>query len=113
MCDSVYDAVIMPINQCSLTGVEKVVKSEVIGEHRVTIMKDNFNQYRVTLEHRNSRVIVSGILFDQFRIVKFKYTREGSRGNNYTRQLFAYIQSVVKRKFYHSEHLTESGAASL
>lgn len=94
-------------------GVEQVVKSQVIGEHRVTITKDNFRQYRATLKHMNSRTVVSGILFDQFRTVRFKYTLPASRGNDYTKQLFAYTQMVVKRKFYHSENLTVAGQAAI
>lgn len=112
MSDFFYSQVVSEINQCNLMGLEKVVKSQVIGEHRVTITKDNFNQYRVTLKHMNSRVIVSGILYDQFRIVKSKFTVQGSRGNGYTKQLHAYIQSIVKRKFYHSDNMTIAGKAS-
>lgn len=113
MTDQVYSAVIAEHNQCPLMGVEQVIKSQIIGEHRVTITKDNFGQYRTTLKHMSSRTIVSGILFDQFRTVRFKYTLKGSRGNDYTKQLFAYTQMIVKRKFYHSEHLTEEGQAAI
>lgn len=113
MTDQVYSAVIAEHNQCRLMGVERVIKSEVIGEHRVTITKDNFGQYRTTLKHLNSRIIVSGILFDQFRTVRFKYTVPTLRGNNYTKQLFAYTQMIVKRKFRHSDSMTEAGLASI
>lgn len=112
MTDRVYGAVIAPFNQCSLMGVESVVKSEVVGEYRITLTKDNFGQYRATLKHMNSRIIVSGILFDQFKTVRFKYTIPTARGKQYTRQLFAYTQYVTKRKFYHSDYQTEAGKAS-
>lgn len=113
MCDSVYHAVVAEFNQCSLMGIEQVVKTERVGEYKVTVTKDNFGQYRATLKHMNSRIIVSGILFDKFKTVRFKYTVPTSRGNKYTRQLFAYTELVVKRKFRHSSDLTEAGRAAI
>lgn len=113
MCDSVYKAIIMPINQCHLSGIERVVKSEIIGCFRVTIMLDNFKQYRSIITDREKQVIVSGILFDQFRTIRFKHTMPEYRGQQLTKQLLAYTESVVKKKFKHSDSLTESGLASI
>ena len=113
MTDTVYKAIIMPVNQCSQMGIEYVLKSERIGDYRVTITKDTFGQYRAILKHIKNDIIVSAILFDQFKTIAFKYTLPEYRGNGFTKQLFVYIQSIVKRKFYHSDNLTESGKASI
>lgn len=113
MTDTVYKAIIMPVNQCSQMGVEYILKSERIGEYRVTITKDTFGQYRAILKHIESDSIVSAILFDEFKIVAFKYTLPEYRGNGFTKQLFAYIQTIVKGKFRHSDYQTEAEKASV
>ncbi|QDP60480.1 MAG: hypothetical protein GOVbin1096_108 [Prokaryotic dsDNA virus sp.] len=113
MCDSVYQAITMPVNQCNLTGVEKVIKSEVLGQYRITLMLDNFKQYRVILTDRENGLVVSAILFDQFRTVRFKYTLPAYRSQKLTRQLFAYTCSVTRKTFRHSDNLTTAGAMSI
>lgn len=113
MCDSVYKAILMPVNQCSQMGIEYVLKSERIGYYRVTLTKDTFGQYRVTLKHIEKDIVVSAILFDQFKTVAFKYTLPEYRNNGFTKQLFAYACITAKKSFRHSEHLTEAGAASI
>ena len=113
MCDNVYSSIMQPINQCNLMGVEKVLKSESIGDYRITVTTDNFRQYRVTAKHKESNQIVSSILFDNNRIVKFKYTAIEFRNMQLTRQLFAYAQIITRKTFYHSDSLTATGKASI
>lgn len=113
MCDSVYQAILMPTNQCSLMGVEKVLKSESLGDYRITLTIDNFNQYRVVLKDKLSDLVVSAILFDQFKTVRFKYTVPSHRSQGFTKQLFAYTCITTKKSFRHSENLTEGGLASI
>lgn len=113
MCDSVYQAIVKPVNQCHLMGIERVIKSERMGEYRITVTQDNFKQYRAIVQCNETKTVISAILFDQFKTVRFKYTVAEHRGKQLTRQLFAYTCSVTKRKFKHSEHLTESGKAAI
>lgn len=113
MTDYVYKAILSEVNQCSLMGIEYILKSETFNGMRVIVTKDTFGQYRALLKHIESKRIVSAILFDQFKTVHFKYTLPDHRGNNYTKQLFAYTELVVKRKFRHSDNLTEAGEKSI
>lgn len=113
MTDSVYQSILKPLNSCPLMGMERIVKSEAMGEYRVTVSVDNFKQYRVMLRVRVTDEIVSSILFDQNRIVRFKYTVQAYRNLQFTRQLFAYVQVATRKTFYHSDNLTVSGAASI
>lgn len=113
MTEQVYLEVIKPMNQCSLTGLEFMFESRAMGEYRITVYQDHYAQWRVTCKHLKSETIVSGILFDQSKTVRFKYTRPEFRGKRLTRELFAFIQFVTKRRFYHSDNLTEAGNASL
>lgn len=114
MTDQVYKEIIKPLNQCSLTGIEKVIKTERFGNLKVTITKDNFNQHRaVLIDVSQNSLIVCSILFDQFNTVRFKYTIPSERSQGYSKQLFAIACSLAKRKFRHSDNLTVAGAASL
>lgn len=114
MTDKVYKEILKPLNRCNLTGIESVIKSERFNNLKIIITKDNYNQTRaVLIDVSNNSRIVSAILFDQFRIVRFKYTEPDYRGNNYTKQLFAFTELTVKRKFYHSDNLTEAGEKSI
>ena len=113
MCDSVYLEVIKPVNRCNIVGIEKIIKSEIVGKDRVIVTEDNFKQYRVILQNRESKLVKSGIVFDKFRTVRFKYTLPEYRGYNFTKQLFAYIQIATGKRFYHSDNLTEAGKAAI
>ena len=112
MTNTVYAAIMQPINQCSLMGVEEVLKSERLEGYRITLSVDNFKQYRVTCKCLESNKIISAILFDNSKIVRFKFTKPAYRNKQLTRQLFAYTEYTVKRRFYHSDHITTAGAAA-
>jgi len=112
MTDAVYDALIQPFNQCGLMGIETVIKSEITGPYRITLTKDTFRQYRATVKDLLNDCIISAILFDKSKTIRFKYTVPDSRGMQLTRQLFVYTEMVTKRKFYHSYNLTIGGKAS-
>ena len=113
MTNKVYTEILKPMNQCLITGMETIVSSERLGDFRITIYKDHYSQWRVTLKDINKDMIVSSILFDQFKTVKYKYTLPDYRGNNYTKQLFAFMEYKTKRKFKHSDNLTVAGKASI
>lgn len=113
MTDYVYKEILKPFNQCNLMGLETIVKREVIKPYVITVSKDNFKQYRITLKDIETKQIVSSVLYDQFRIAKFKYTLPEYRGNQFTRQLHSYIQRIVNRKFFVSDNLTVAGLAAI
>jgi hypothetical protein len=113
MTHTVYAAILQPFNQCSLMGVERVVKSEVFIQYRITVSVDNFKQYRAVVKCRITGDNIAAILFDNSRTVLFKYTVEPHRNKQLTGQLFAYTEMTVKKSFYHSDNLTASGAASI
>ena len=112
MTNTVYAAIMQPINQCSLMGVEEVLKSERLEGYRITLSVDNFKQYRVTCKDLKSNSIVSSILFCNSRIIRFKFTQPTHRNKQLTRQLFGYAQMITRKTFYHSDNLTVAGKAS-
>ena len=112
MTDSVYAEILKPINTCGLTGIERVIKSERLGDYRITLLCDNFKQYRVTCKDVESKQIVSSILFCNSRIIRFKFTVPTHRNKQLTRQLFGYAQVITRKTFYHSDNLTLAGKAS-
>ena len=112
MSNSVYAEILKPINTCGLTGIEKVIKSERLGHYRITLLRDNFKQYRVTCQDVESKQIVSSILFCNSRIIRFKFTVPAHRNKQLTRQLFGYAQVITRKSFYHSDNLTLAGKAS-
>ena len=113
MTDNVYKEILKPLNQCNLTGLETAIYSERFNDKRITIYKDNYGQYRITLKDITNNQTLSGILFDKTKTIRFKYTLPAFCGNGYTKQLFAYIEYKVKRKFYHSQNLTLAGEKSI
>jgi len=112
MSNSVYAEILKPINTCGLTGIERVIKSERLGCYRITLLCDNFKQYRITCKELESNTIVSAVLFDNARIIRFKFTVPTHRNKQLTRQLFGYAQLITRKTFYHSDNLTVSGKAS-
>jgi len=112
MTDSVYAEILKPINTCGLTGIERVIKSERLDDYRITLLCDNFKQYRVTCKDVESNRIVSSILFCNNRIIRFKFTVPTHRNKQLTRQLFGYAQVITRKTFYHSDNLTLAGKAS-
>lgn len=113
MTDLVYTAILMPTNQCDLMGIEQPIHHARLGQYSVIITKDNFGQYRIAIKDIQTGIYVSAILFDQFRTIRYKYTLPEYRGQNLTKQAFAYIQMIVKRQFRHSDNLTEAGQAAI
>lgn len=113
MTDFVYIETLKPMNESVLTGLETLVCSDRLANNmRVNIYKDNYNQYRITVKNVTTDDIMSGILFDNKRIIRFKYTKPAYRGNKYTKQLFAYIEYKLKKRFFQSDNMTVAGLAS-
>ena len=109
MTDSIYLEIVKPINQCSIVGHEKLLISQRTGNERITVLRDNFGQYRALLKDCKNNAIKSAIVFDQFRTVRFKYTRPEYRGNNSTAFLMSMLPFLTGLTFRHSDYLTSAG----
>jgi len=113
MTDSLYLETIKPINQCSIVGHEKLLVSQRNGDERITVLRDNFGQYRALLKDCKNNAIKSAIVFDQFRTVRFKYTRPEYRGNSSTAYLMSMLPFFTGLTFRHSDYLTTAGQAAV
>ena len=109
MTDSIYLEIVKPINQCSIVGHEKLLISQRTGNERITVLRDNFGQYRALLKDCKNNAIKSAIVFDQFRTVRFKYTRSEYRGDNSTAFLMSMLPFLTGLTFRHSDYLTSAG----
>ena len=109
MTDSIYLETIKPINQCSIVGHETMLLSQRNGDERITVLRDNFGQYRALLKDCKNNAIKSAIVFDQFRTVRFKYTRPEYRGNSSTAFLMTMARALTGIDFRHSDYLTTAG----
>jgi len=112
MSETIYQQCIKPINQSILTGLEKQIATHKTGDYRVVIYKDNYGQYRSILKYIPNNAIVSGIVYDTYKTIRFKFTAKYYRGNNLTKSLQAFTQYLTGRTFHHSDHQTEAGKAS-
>lgn len=112
-----WQSILNPVNQCQLTGLEDKIRFDRFNlPDQVLVIRaylDCFGRIRIVLGSINSKEKgYSAILLDRQGYCELKYTSEQYRGNAYTRQLFAWAQSVgIKAK--HSGMLTPAGLASI
>jgi len=112
MSDSIYQHCIKPVNQSILMGLEKQIATYKTGDYRVVIYKDNYGQFRSILKYIPDNTIVSGIVYDSHKTIRFKFTAKHYRGNNLTKSLQAFTQYLTGLTFCHSDYQTEAGKAS-
>ena len=112
MSDSIYQQCIKPVNQSTLMGLEKQIATYKIGDYRVVVYEDNYCQFRSILKYIPNDVIVSGIVYDAHKTIRFKFTAKYYRGHNFTKSLQAFTQYLTGLTFHHSDYQIEAGKAS-
>jgi hypothetical protein len=108
MNSTIYNA----LNQCSTTGLERLVKSEDTPDGKqIKLYKDHKGFYRIVLFGSNAPDSgLSGVIIQPDGEVYYKQTAPHAQGNNYTRMLQAQL-TLWGVDWYPSMFQTSSGAA--
>ena len=112
MSETIYQQCIKPVNQSTLMGLERQIATYKTGDYRVVIYKDNYGQFRSILKYIPNNTIVSGVVYDSHKTIRFKFTAKRYRGNHFTKSLQAFTQYLTGLTFHHSDYQTAAGKAS-
>lgn len=108
MNSSIYSA----LNQCTTTGLERLVKSETLPDGKqIKLYRDHKGYHRIVLFLDSAPDSgVSGVIIQPDGEVYYKQTATYAQGNNYTRQLQGMLTNWGI-DWYPSLFQTLSGAA--
>jgi hypothetical protein len=108
MNSTIYNA----LNQCSTTGLERLVKSETMPDGKqIKLYKDHKGFHRIVLFLDSAPDSgVSGVIIQPDGEVYYKQTAPHAQGNGYTRMLQALL-TVWGVDWYPSLFQTMAGAA--